>query len=242
MAIVKKFLEVVVSLFFKIFFQFHKERAVPKDLKRAIGYYKRGDFSDLFAKVRAWDAPYEAIERLAPQKGVIVDLGCGDGLLANFLGLSNPERKVYGIELNKERIKKANNGVKNVIFSKGDVLRKKIPKNDGSLLVHVLHHLPSKKSQEDLLKRVYESLNKNGKLIIVEVAEKPLKKLIFSWLTDAFTVPILFERKLFDFNFYYRKINGWKKVLFLSGFRSVEIKAAPRGMPFSHVVFVCRKV
>ena len=77
------------------------------------------------------------------QRGGIIDLGSGDGLMANYLGISSKRRKVFGIELNKSRLIESDKGVKNVKFKVGDILKSKIYKVDVILLIHVFIIYPA---------------------------------------------------------------------------------------------------
>ncbi len=153
--------------------------------------------------------------------------------------MSSAKRKVVGYEINKERIKEANRGVTNVVFKKADITKLSIPKSDAVILFHVLHHLRSFKVQEELLSKIYKSLSKNGKLIIVEVNVNYSIKFFVAWTFDHFIVPIVFERKLYD-EIYFRRKENWKEILRKKGF-SVEIKEENKGMIFPHLILCCTK-
>ncbi len=240
--IIKGLLESILRIFFKLFFTLTPKTKVSKNLRKTIDLYKGGGFAELFAEIRAWDAPYEPVDDLVKRNANVLDLGCGDGLLGNYLLISSPKRRVKGIELNKNRAREANKGVKGTSFEQGDILKTKISSvYDVITLIHVLHHLPGKESQVELLTKISKSLKKNKELLILEIDYKPVTKLVFSWITDAIIVPILFEGKLFNPNFFYRKSNEWKKILSKLGFR-VKIKTIHKGMPFSHVLIYAKKV
>ena len=242
MKIIKKVLEFLLTIFFKVFFTFIPKTKISKNLKKTIDLYKGNGFASLFAEIRAWDAPYEPVDRLIKKNANVFDLGSGDGLLANFLSVSSPKRKIKGIELNKNRVKESFKGLKNTSFEYGNILKTKISSRyDVITMVHVLHHLPNKDSQIELLTKISKSLNKNKELIILEIDYKPFLKYALTWFTDAVTVPILFEGKIFNPNFFYRKSSEWKSILSKLGF-SVKIKSIHKGMPFSHVLIYAKKV
>lgn len=237
----KRLLQQFIRFFFKVYFFINGYPKTNSNLKKVLGLYKEdSSFGELFTTIRIWDAPINYIEKIIPKKGLVTDLGCGEGILVNYIAISSRRRKVVGIEIDGERINRANKNINNAKFIKGDILKVKFPKSDSILLVHVLHHLHSLDNQITLLKKAYSLLDKNGKLIIVEISEKPLLKYAFTWLTDAIIVPNLFENKFFSTNFFYRKENEWKKLLSGLGF-SVKIKRVHRGMPFSHIVLECQK-
>lgn len=241
MSIVQEILKTLVNIFFSIFFSIFPKRKISKNLQDAIDLYKSDGFGEKFAEIRAWDAPYEPLDKLIRKKSTVLDLGCGDGLLSNFLAISSKQRKIYGIDINKNRIKIAYKGLKNTKFQEGDILKAKTIKPDTIILAHVLHHLPNKGEQIKLLTRISKDFKRGNELLILEIDKKPVLKYIFTYLTDAFTVPIIFEKKLFDFNFYYRKSSEWKNILESLGF-NVEMKKINKGMPFSHVLIYAKKL
>jgi len=227
-----------VEVFFKIYFFIFGKPKISKDLNSAISLYQGKGFSSLFKTIRAWDAPYEEIERLVSKKGKIIDLGSGDGLMSNYLGIASGGRKVFGIELNKSRLIESNKGIKNVSFKVGDILKEKIYKVDAILLIHVFHHLPSYEGQVRMLEACKKNLNKNGKLIVAEIIQKPLLKYLFTYITDVLILPIVFNNKLFDSKIHYRKDPEWKKLFKDHGFK-VQATYPHKCMPFSHVLYEC---
>src|SRR5688572_9983315 len=78
--------------------------------------------NDQFIPIRFWDAPFLEVEKLIPKKAVILDLGCGEGFFTNFLALSSKNRKLIGVEIDKDRIKKANHKLVNAKFKNGDIV------------------------------------------------------------------------------------------------------------------------
>lgn len=239
-AIYQSLLQKLLGIFFSVYFTVFGKPKLNAKTRQVLGLYKGSGFQKLFSLIRLWDCPMEEIEREVPKKGVIVDLGCGDGLLTNYIALCSPSRHVIGIEINPFRIREANKGLKNIKFIRGNILDRNIPQADAIILTHVLHHLPSERDQEILLQSCNKKLKKGGKLIVTEIAQKPILKYLFTWFTDAFIVPILFERKLYDFNFIYRTMDSW-----LTLFRHLKLKTfyklAHSQKPFSHILLVVTK-
>lgn len=235
MIIIKRIMQLLVQIFFNIYFMLFGKPKFSRNLQAAIDLYEEDGFGKIFSFIRSWDAPYEILERYIPKSGVILDLGSGDGLLGNYLAIASTKRKVYGIELNKDRAASANKGIKNTHFSKGSIITTKYPSCSTITIVHVLHHLPSKDDQVKVLQRIVKHLKQRQRLLILEIDYKPFLKYLFSYLTDAITVPILFEGQLFTNNFYYRKSEDWRNLLESLGFK-VNMKSVHKGMPFSHVL------
>lgn len=210
-----------------------------KNQEITIQLYKNNGWKSLFAKIRFWDAPYFQAESLIPKKGVVVELGCGEGLFSNFLAVCSKDRQILGFELDMKRVKIADRGLNNTFFKCADVTRINIPKANTIVMMHLLHHLVSKKDQVDLLTKSYKALPKGGKLIIVEVEPKKSLKYLVTWCTDHFLVPWLFEGRLYS-PIYFRKAKEWKKLLEIHGF-SCTIIDAEKNKPFTHIILECQK-
>lgn len=208
------------------------------NVKNITRLYSSDSFNSSFAKIRFWDAPLIAIEQAMPKKGIVLDLGCGEGILTNYIAISGPKRKVIGIEINKNRIRKANKGLKNVSFINGDILNKNIPKADTIVLSNVLHHLPTKDDQALLLYKCSQKITRNGKILISEIAKELSPKYLLVFLVDAFVVPILFEGKIYD-PFLHRSEGDWSKLLSSIGL-SYKIKKITKG-PFPDMLIVAEK-
>lgn len=224
-------LQRILRVFFKLILKEEKDPYI----KKIIDLYKKNGFTYLFAKIRIWDSPFAEVERFIPKRGTILDLGCGDGFFANYLALKSSKRKVIGIEINKDRVKDANKGLENTQFIKEDVTKSKLNYVDVILMFHLLHHLHSKKAQISLIKYCVKKLKKDGKLLIVEVDRKPLVKYLFSYLIDTIIVPILFDKKLTDFNIHYRSQDEWIKLLKSFNLK-ISTRKADTGKPFSHII------
>lgn len=233
-------MKLLLRIFFAVYFFIRGKPKFSKKLSEAVNLYKGEGFESFFQTIRAWDAPHEKIEKLVPKKGKILDLGSGDGLLANYLALSSKKRKVVGVELRKNRVGVSQKGLSNTRFIRGDVLENNLSLSDCVLMFHLLHHIYPKDYQEKLIRKVSKSLIKGGKLVIVEITQKPFLKYLFCFLVDAFVLPILFDKKLYDFDFRYRRPNEWGKMLSENGF-SFKTMLVHRGMPFPHIIFYARK-
>lgn len=207
--------------------------------KKAINLYSGSGWKSLFARIRFWDAPYKQVEEMVPREGNIVDLGCGEGLFSNYLALGSKKRNVFGIEIDKNRIKHADKGLPNTHFACGNISKADMPSADAIILMHVLHHLGSFNQQEELLKVCLSKLRNKGRLIIVEAEPKFSLKYLLTFLADHFLVAWIFERKLYS-AIYFRKNSEWIRLLNKIGFK-VRSYPADRNKPFTHIVFECSK-
>lgn len=206
--------------------------------QKAISLYSGGLWESFLSKFKFWEEPYEIVDSILPKVGIITELGCGEGLLTNYLALSSPRRKIIGYELVPERLAIAQKGIKNTFYSVGDIVKIPFPSSDAIILFHVLHHLPSKKAQEEVLLKAKKSLKKHGKLVIVDVHVTPTIKYIAAWIADHFLVPWVFEKKFYT-RAYFRKNYEWTHLLQKLGF-NVSVSEETIGRPFPNIIFECK--
>jgi 2-polyprenyl-3-methyl-5-hydroxy-6-metoxy-1,4-benzoquinol methylase len=187
-----------------------------------------------YVRLRWRICPFEKIARHVPLKGTIIDVGCGYGLLSNLLALASPERDVIGIDLSPKRIRAAQRTVKgrrNIKFLLQDANSLKAEKCDVFAMSDFLHHLPYR-HQEELLGVCYQKLSKNGLLIMEEVDGKPYWKYQFNIIADGLLN--LGQR------IYFRNSSEYLKLLSRIGFQ-VKTETAHKGLPFSDILYLCRK-
>ena len=208
--------------------------------KQAINLFQTNGWEKFLSTFKFWEEPYEVVEKMLPESGTVIDLGCGEGLLANYLALASSKRKIIGIELAPERLERARKGLKNTSFKVGDIVKDPYPKGDVFILFHVLHHLPSQAAQEAVLEKIKNKLNTNSKLIIVEVYVEPSIKYIAAWIADRFLVPLVFEKRFYT-PAYFRKEREWMEVLKRLGY-NVKVTLEVSGRPFPNIIFECTPI
>ncbi|MFA6073849.1 MAG: class I SAM-dependent methyltransferase [Candidatus Woesearchaeota archaeon] len=205
--------------------------------QKAIDLYSNNSWENFLSYFKFWEEPYEVVNKMIPKKGLIVELGCGEGLLTNYLAISEPKRKIIGYELVPERLAAAKKKIKNTTYKVADVTKLKLSKSDIFILFHVLHHLPSKISQEKLLLDIKKVLNKNGKLIIVDVYVSFGIRYLLAWFADHFLVPWVFEKRFYT-RAYFRNRSEWQSLLKKIGYK-VKTKIETKGRPFPNIIFEC---
>lgn len=205
---------------------------IPKDL------YKL--YSDLpfwqrwHVRMRWRLCPFLTIAAHVPPDGKIADIGCGRGMLANYLALTGPARRVVGIDKQEVRIKAAKSTVRersNITFRFQDGLDIKQDVFDCIIMSDFLHHL-TYPQQERLLKHCYTILPPGGLLLMEDVGDEPRWK----WYSH-----FIIDRSLnFGKRQNFRRPDNWIRLLAGLGF-SVTSFPAHKGIPLSDVLFVCVK-
>ena len=188
----------------------------------------------IYVKLRWKLCPFELISDFLPLEGVIVDTGCGYGLLANYLSFQSSVRHVIGIDNSLDRLAIAQatiNQRKNIKFIQKDIKDLNLDQCQAVVMSDFLHHLPIKVSR-DLLNKVFNRLTSGGKLVIQEVDKKPYWKYLITLIIDRLLNPF---QKL-----NYQSVKYWQDILESIGFH-VEIKPAHKGLPLADVILICKK-
>ena len=144
-------------------------------LRQRVGrlYRYQGPFvtQSVFWKMKL-DPLFRAVDVVVPKQGIIVDLGCGYGMVAHWLTLSSPERTVRGVDADVEKIRVARataEGNPRVRFEVGDILDWELPACDCVLLCDVLHYLP-RELKVRVLRKAFAALPPGGCLVVRDAA------------------------------------------------------------------------
>ena len=178
--------------------------------------------------LRSLMLPLTQIDKTLPDQGLIIDLGCGEGVIARYLA-QRKTRQVIGVDNNKKRLQESN--LKNLILLYGDIRNYQLRNVDAVVISDVLHHL-NFKDQTKLLRNVYKKLNKNGVLVVKEIDREEFIRSRLSRSWDFILYP---KDKI-----YYHKSTELKNFLISLGF-NVKIVRTSRFFPGSTTLFLCRK-
>ncbi len=198
-------------------------------------YTGQGICVRLYVQARARLLNLHCYPKLLPHNGLIVDIGCGYGVLGNYLSLSLPNNQVVGIDLDRKRINFANMTVgnrKNITFRIEDARHWPLPSCTGIVMTDFLHHVPPT-DQQQILENAFWGLEKGGTLLISEAdsGAKPFYRYWASYLSDRVLYPLSKS--------YFRNISGWENTLSRLGFKVKVIKLW--NPIFASILFVCRK-
>lgn len=183
----------------------------------------------LYELLRSAILPLKEIDAALPQKGKIVDLGAGRGVIARYLATKSDARRVIGIDLDSKRFERPQ--LRNLKFVYGDIRQYNVKGASGIILSDVLHHLTFP-DQKRLLRRICASLVRGGVLAIKEIDTKEAMRSKLS--------------RFWDFIFYPKdKIcytNSSDLIKFLENLGFVVFLSRPRRLfPGSTTLYICEK-
>ena len=150
----------------------------PAQMRRAVGrlYRFQGPYVSQFVfwKMKT-DPLFCAVEKVVPARGEILDVGCGFGMLAHWLTLFTPERRVRGVDFDTDKIRVAQTTSRanpQVAFEQRDILEwPEFPACDCALLCDVLHYFPHE-IKAAMLRKIFAALRPGGCLILRDALAK----------------------------------------------------------------------
>jgi Cyclopropane fatty acid synthase and related methyltransferases len=171
-----------------------------------------------------------------PTRGLLLDLGCGRGLLLSALRGAGSGLRLIGIEAAKtaEVAARALAGEAEIV--RGDLREAPLPACDAAALLDVLHYL-ERGEQERLLRAVAAALRPGGVLLLREADAGAGRGFAVVRLAERLASCARGEpfRRLV-----YRGAAEWERALAETGLR-VESMPMGSGTPFANVLLVGRK-
>jgi len=229
----------------------HGPSASPPELHAQVG--SRGTRRLIATIVAAYDHPLvrwysrirfvilrqrflDEIGQYLPERGRVVDVGCGFGLFALYFAATHPGLTIRGIDLDEARIAMATRaaarlGLRNASFERGDATRLGL---DGAVdcvyMLDIIHHIP-RSAVLPLLETIAGALASDGTLIVKDVDARPFHKMAFTWALD----------KLMDWK---ADVNYWHSAAFSALLRERGFQTYSHAMldilPYPHVLHVAR--
>jgi 2-polyprenyl-3-methyl-5-hydroxy-6-metoxy-1,4-benzoquinol methylase len=182
-------------------------------------------------------ASFSGLMKLIPREGKLLDVGCGDGLLALLLRtVDGRTQPIVGVDIDSRKIRVAKNlKLQDVIFLHEDVAE--LPSNafDVVTVVHVLYLIPVA-LREGFLRECFRVLKPGGALILAVNMTTPKWKYYFSYSQEVIMVKWLGATKGAIIRFSsYEEVSKW---VTSSGGVISTFTAQDQYRPYSHAVVV----
>lgn len=146
--------------------------------------------SKAYDKLRSFIFPFDRIIREIPDRGRILDIGCGHGTLPLKIAKKKRGVRVLGVELSSKRVltaREKSRCFRNVEFVDCDFSKfRESGKFDTITCIDVLHHMP-RSMHTGVLRKVCRMLNPDGLFILVEIDRHPFPKYLWNYMHDMAT-------------------------------------------------------
>lgn len=196
--------------------------------------------------IRIKTCPFERISICISDFGKILDLGCGNGLFANYLSINNKATKVLGVDISEKNISNSQQTVKernNIQFISGDISQIEEIIGTRECISHILLidslYLLTPVAQRDTIRQCYNLLARNGTLLIKTIAKKPRWKYYLCKIQDYIAINIL--RLHLPAHIRVLDPELLKKTLYNEGFMLIQQVDLNKGYIYPHTLFVCKK-
>ncbi|HEY0821688.1 MAG TPA: class I SAM-dependent methyltransferase [Rhizobacter sp.] len=219
-------------------------------------YRKAGLFAWQFARGKLGLDPvfrHMLSTGLIPPRARVLDIGCGQGLLASLLRASHElsaqghwphdwapapvAARVTGVEMMSRDVERARASVGDVAeFVCGDMRTTPFPEVDAVVILDVLHYV-TVPEQNEVLARVRRALSPGGVLLLRVGDAASRRGFVVSQWVDAVVTSVRGHRVLPQFG---RTLAQWTAQLESLGFVEVRSQPMSQGTPFANVLLVAR--
>jgi len=212
--------------------------APSQAIRRALGRYGSQSLGIRgFVLARHILAPLASVAAAVPDRGRILDVGCGHGLFANALALGSPRREVLGVDPSGAKIAVARTsaeGLPNVRYVQGTVQDIGERNFDAITILDVLYLLPIE-DKLAMLRACRERIATDGVFVVkTNDTQPPWKYRVARLQEQAMTgIGLTMGHGLY---FQSREQNA--SLLELAGFKTRFVDLN-NWLPYPHVMFVC---
>jgi SAM-dependent methyltransferase len=179
----------------------------------------------------------DEIGQYLPERGRVLDLGCGFGLFSLYYASIRPGLRLEGFDRNARRIAMARAaarklGLTNVRYEAGDVMDfRGVEAFDAAYMLDIVHHIPEE-AVRPLLEQVAKILPAGGRLLIKDVDRRPVYKRWFTHALDKVMDPGSPVR--------YWDAEALTRLLGEVGF-SVHRHLMVDFLPYPHILYICER-
>jgi 2-polyprenyl-6-hydroxyphenyl methylase/3-demethylubiquinone-9 3-methyltransferase len=183
------------------------------------------------------------LEKYLPHQGVILDLGCGYGIISHLMVKIHPGRSVLGVDMSDHRIRVAENSILddgNPRFFREDIRCFNFPRCDAIIAIDTLYLLPYQ-DQERLIRRCHENLRDDGVLIIKDNYKSRNWRYFYACTEEKLKTGMgIYGRESKGSVLHYWRIDDFLELLRNSGFEAKTIPL-PWLLPYPGVFYVCHR-
>ncbi len=126
------------------------------------------------------------LEEHLPERGSMLDIGCGYGIISHLLSAGHPGRSLIGVDISSHRIEIARRSIahkKNMHFHAADIREFQLPHCNAIIMIDILYMLKYQE-QEQLLYKCHQNLEDNGTMIIKDTRKSRSWKYAYTYTEE----------------------------------------------------------
>lgn len=151
----------------------------------------------IFVRIRLWLSNLNLLELYVPSDGIILDIGCGHGLLSNLLALTSPQRQVIGIDIDPQKITAARCTVgkrTNIDFKVGEAIQVTSSSSYHAITIADVMYLMPPHTQQAILLGIAAALKPNGVMVWKSQIRQPRWKYAITYAQEWVMTKLCFTQ------------------------------------------------
>jgi len=183
----------------------------------------------------------DVLEQYIPKSGLIVDLGCGYGIISHLLSFSYHERRIIGFDVSHIRIETTGKTESDCVqFQLADIKEAQIPPCDSIVIIDILYLIPYQ-DQERILIKCFERLNQGGVMVIKDTNKSASWRFRYTHAEEKLKTKLgIYGREVKESSLHYRTNEDFSALLKRIGFDVLVIKKKHSFYP--GIFYICRKI
>jgi SAM-dependent methyltransferase len=201
-------------------------------------YTQGGIGAHLYRWMRLSRGGLGVLAGLFPRAGLVVDLGCGAGLLAHLLVEGHPDRRVIAVDHDASRVAALRQSAAGLAVEAvcADMAAFAVPPCAGVALVDVLHYLDGR-AQERVIARAAGALEPCGVLVLRDPDADAGLRFVLAGLHERLATGLGLTQATLG---RYRPVREWEMLLRAHGLRT-EVLPLPTFSPYADRTVVGRR-
>lgn len=202
-------------------------------------YHELGIRQRAYLAIRWLVCPFDRVLALVPDRGRLLDVGCGSGIWLTYLAQERPGLELHGVDPDARKLTLARRSGLAPRFHLHEGLLEDVPAAafDVVTVLDVLCLVPDE-VKAAILRASFRALSPGGTIVLKDADTRPWWKYAPTKLEELIAVHVL---RMTVGRPAFQSLDWYAHALETCGFEEVETRRVDRGYVHSHVVLRARK-